>query len=98
MGIWAISSVSLQTAHYPKPTVALAAVSPLFTYLLLRYVRIANLYSLTEHTPLTRFRSLAFRHLRFVNFPLFLLTFSFSCLCAAFRREEMEPGCDMAGI
>ena len=47
MGIWAISSVSLQTAHYPKPTVALAAVSPLFTYFLLRYVRIANLYFLT---------------------------------------------------
>ena len=47
MGIWAISSVSLQTVHYPKPTVALAAVSPLFTYFLLRYVRIANLYFLT---------------------------------------------------
>jgi len=38
MGIWAISSVSLQTTHYPKGTVALAAVSPLFTYFLLRYV------------------------------------------------------------
>jgi len=37
-GIWALSTASLQTAHYPKGTVALAAVSPLFTYLLLRYV------------------------------------------------------------
>ncbi|KAI0279274.1 DUF1295-domain-containing protein [Russula aff. rugulosa BPL654] len=37
-GIWAISSVSLQTTHYPKVAVALAAVSPLFTYFLLRYV------------------------------------------------------------
>ncbi|KAH9989020.1 DUF1295-domain-containing protein [Russula vinacea] len=36
-GIWAISSVSFQTTHYPKETVALAAVSPLFTYFLLRY-------------------------------------------------------------
>ena len=44
MGIWAISSVSLQTTHYPKGTVALAAVSPLFTYFLLRYVRIPYLY------------------------------------------------------
>lgn len=45
MGIWALSSVSLQTAHYPKGTVALAVVSPLFTYFLLRYVCTPYLYS-----------------------------------------------------
>ncbi|KAI0249150.1 DUF1295-domain-containing protein [Lactifluus subvellereus] len=37
-GIWALSSASLQTAHYPRGTVVLAAISPLFTYYLLRYV------------------------------------------------------------
>ncbi|KAH9966250.1 DUF1295-domain-containing protein [Lactifluus volemus] len=37
-GIWALSSASLQTIHYPRGTVALAAMSPLFTYFLLRYV------------------------------------------------------------
>jgi hypothetical protein len=55
--------------------------------------------SLTELANLTRFRFLAFRHLRFVILlSLFLLSFSLSCLCAAFRREEMEPGCGMADI
>ena len=44
ISIWAISSVSLQTTHYPKGTVVLAAVSPLFTYFLLRYVRVPYLY------------------------------------------------------
>lgn len=38
VGIWALSTASLQTSHYPKGTVALAAVSPLFTYFLLRHV------------------------------------------------------------
>jgi hypothetical protein len=97
MGIWAISSASLQTSHYPKGTVALAAVSPLFTYFLLRYVCILYLYFELAH--LTRPRSLAFRHLRFAILPThFILSFSLSCRCAAFRREEMEPGCGMAGI
>ena len=49
MGIWAIASVSLQTTYYPKETVALAAVSPLFTYSLLRYVRTDCLYTLNLH-------------------------------------------------
>jgi hypothetical protein len=72
MGIWAISSVSLQTTHYPKGTVALAAVSPLFTYFLLRYVRFPYLYSplATELAHRTRSRSLASRHLRFAILPL----------------------------
>jgi hypothetical protein len=74
MGIWAISSVSLKTAHYPKGTVALAAVSPLFTYFLLRYVRIPYLYSEPAH--LTRHRSLASRHLRFA---ILLPPDAFSC-------------------
>jgi len=37
-GIWALSTTSLQTANYPRGTVALAALSPLFTWLLLRNV------------------------------------------------------------
>ncbi|KAH9983095.1 DUF1295-domain-containing protein [Russula compacta] len=37
-GIWALSSSSFKTVHYPTGTVVLTAVSPLFTYFLLRYV------------------------------------------------------------
>ncbi|EIN09848.1 DUF1295-domain-containing protein [Punctularia strigosozonata HHB-11173 SS5] len=37
-GIWALSTASLQTAYFPRGTVALAAASPLFTYFLLRKV------------------------------------------------------------
>jgi len=47
----ALSTGSLQTAHYPKRTVALAAVSPLFTYFLLRYV--SNLLYSTLNSLLT---------------------------------------------
>lgn len=89
MGIWAISSVSLQTTHYPKGTVALAAVSPLFTYFLLRYVRIPYLYSPIELAHLTRSRSLAFRHLRFaILLSLFILSFSLSCLRSVLQRRN----------
>lgn len=35
-GIWALSTASLQTVHYPRGAVALAALSPLFTWLLVR--------------------------------------------------------------
>ena len=38
-GIWALSSASLQSSFYPKGTIALAAISPLFTWFLLRNVR-----------------------------------------------------------
>ncbi|KAF8071664.1 hypothetical protein FPV67DRAFT_889820 [Lyophyllum atratum] len=34
--IWALSTPSLQTAHFPRGTVALAALSPLFTWFLVR--------------------------------------------------------------
>ncbi|KDR79009.1 hypothetical protein GALMADRAFT_244736 [Galerina marginata CBS 339.88] len=37
-GIWALSSASLQTTAYPRGTIALAALSPLFTYFLIRKV------------------------------------------------------------
>ncbi|KAF8150655.1 hypothetical protein B0H34DRAFT_729718 [Crassisporium funariophilum] len=37
-GIWALSTASLQTGVYPAGTVALAALSPLFTWFLLRNV------------------------------------------------------------
>ncbi|KAF8959527.1 hypothetical protein BDZ97DRAFT_1837545 [Flammula alnicola] len=37
-GIWALSTASLQTAAYPRGTVALAALSPLFTWFLIRNV------------------------------------------------------------
>lgn len=53
----------------------------------------------TELAHLTRSRSLAFRHLRFVILLTpFLLSLRLLCRCAAFRREEMEPGCGMADI
>jgi steroid 5-alpha reductase family enzyme len=37
-GIWALSTSCLQTAYFPRGTVALAALSPLFTWFLLRKV------------------------------------------------------------
>ncbi|KAF9565400.1 DUF1295-domain-containing protein [Agrocybe pediades] len=37
-GIWALSTASLQTMSYPRGTVALAALSPLFTWFLIRNV------------------------------------------------------------
>ncbi|THV03742.1 DUF1295-domain-containing protein [Dendrothele bispora CBS 962.96] len=37
-GIWALSTAALQTRHYPRGSVVLAAASPLFTYLLLTRV------------------------------------------------------------
>ncbi|KIM40501.1 hypothetical protein M413DRAFT_445950 [Hebeloma cylindrosporum] len=37
-GIWALSTSSLQTSAYPRGTVALAALSPLFTWFLIRKV------------------------------------------------------------
>jgi len=37
-GIWALSTSALQTAYFPKGTVALAAISPLLTWFLLRNV------------------------------------------------------------
>jgi len=37
-GIWALSSASLQSSFYPKGTIALAGISPLFTWFLLRHV------------------------------------------------------------
>lgn len=38
-GIWALAATSLQTVHYPRGTVLLAAAaSPVFTYYLLRYL------------------------------------------------------------
>ena len=37
-GIWALSTAALQTAYFPKGTVALAAASPLFTWFLIRNV------------------------------------------------------------
>jgi hypothetical protein len=49
-GIWALSSASLQTIHYPRGTIALAAMSPLFTYFLLRYVRLYGFLRLSR-TP-----------------------------------------------
>lgn len=45
-GIWALSSSSLQTIAYPRGTVALAAVSPLFIYFLIRKVHIVDLVML----------------------------------------------------
>ncbi|EGN98712.1 hypothetical protein SERLA73DRAFT_181316 [Serpula lacrymans var. lacrymans S7.3] len=36
-GVWALSTASLQTAHYPIGSVVLAVASPVFTYLLTRY-------------------------------------------------------------
>ena len=38
-GIWALSTSSLQTSAYPRGTVAFAAISPLFTWFLIRKVR-----------------------------------------------------------
>lgn len=43
-GIWALSTVSLQTVHFPAGTVAFAAISPLFTYYLLRYVSFSQMF------------------------------------------------------
>ena len=37
-GIWALSSASLQSSFCPRGTIALAAISPLFTWFLLRNV------------------------------------------------------------
>ncbi|KAF9468205.1 hypothetical protein BDZ94DRAFT_1247462 [Collybia nuda] len=37
-GIWALSTASLQTAYFPRGTFMLAAISPLFTWFLLRKV------------------------------------------------------------
>lgn len=37
-GIWALSTSTLQTVHFPPGTAMLATVSPMFTYYLLRYV------------------------------------------------------------
>jgi hypothetical protein len=37
-GIWALSVSALRTPFFPKGTVALAAASPLFTYLIIRNV------------------------------------------------------------
>jgi hypothetical protein len=37
-GIWALSTAALQTAYFPQGTVALAAISPFFTWFLLRHV------------------------------------------------------------
>ncbi|KAF8802457.1 DUF1295-domain-containing protein [Phlegmacium glaucopus] len=36
-GIWALSSTSLQSSFYPRGTIALTAISPVFTWLLTRY-------------------------------------------------------------
>jgi len=41
-GIWALASTSLQSPSFPRGTVALAAISPLFTYGLLRYVSVVR--------------------------------------------------------
>ena len=38
MGIWALSTASLETNFFPTGTIALAAISPLFTWFLLRKV------------------------------------------------------------
>ncbi|KAJ4480009.1 DUF1295-domain-containing protein [Lentinula aciculospora] len=35
-GIWGLSTTALQTPYFPRGTVAIAAISPIFTYLLLR--------------------------------------------------------------
>ncbi|KAF8235767.1 DUF1295-domain-containing protein [Tricholoma matsutake] len=37
-GVWALSTAALQTVYFPKGTVALAAISPFFTWFLLRHV------------------------------------------------------------
>ncbi|KAF5379805.1 hypothetical protein D9615_005682 [Tricholomella constricta] len=37
-GIWALSTTTLQTAHFPRGAVALAALSPVFTWVLTRNV------------------------------------------------------------
>jgi hypothetical protein len=49
-GIWTLSSASLQTIHYPRGTIVLAAMSPLFTYFLLRYVRLYGILRVSR-TP-----------------------------------------------
>ncbi|KAJ3876275.1 DUF1295-domain-containing protein [Lentinula edodes] len=35
-GIWSLSTTALQTPYFPRGTVAIAAISPIFTYFLLR--------------------------------------------------------------
>ena len=39
-GIWALSTTSLQTPYFPRFSLLIAAMSPITTYCLLRYVSV----------------------------------------------------------
>ena len=39
-GIWALSTTSLQTPYFPRLSLLIAAMSPITTYCLLRYVSV----------------------------------------------------------
>lgn len=61
-GIWGLSTSALQTPYFPRGTMALAAISPIFTYFLVRKVGAEP--QLKHVLNKTTYSSLGFHHLR----------------------------------